>query len=74
MLLRMKWEQYCLTASQRPIGYASSTLLAAEKKYSQTEKEGLACIFGVKQFHSFLFGHQFFLYTDQESLLGHPVR
>ena len=43
--------------SERPIGYASRTLPAAERNYSQIEKEGLACVFGVKHFHSYLFGH-----------------
>ena len=28
------------------------------------EKEGLACIFGIKKFHSYLFGHPFTIYTD----------
>lgn len=50
--------------SERPIGYVSRTLSAAEVNYSQIEKEGLACVFGVKKFHSYLYGHPFTLYTD----------
>ena len=36
--------------SERPIAYTSRTLLKAECNYSQLEKEGLACVFGVKSF------------------------
>ena len=43
--------------SERPIGYVSRTLNTAERNYSQLEKEGLACVFGVKRFYSYLFGH-----------------
>lgn len=42
--------------SEHPIGYVSWTLSSAEKNYSQPEKEGLACVFGV---HSYLFGVPF---------------
>ena len=36
---------------ERPITYASQTLISAEQGYSQLEKEGLAIVFGVKKFH-----------------------
>ena len=32
------------------------------------EREGLACIFGIKKFHSYLFGRPFRLYTDNLAL------
>ena len=55
---------------EKPIGYASRTLNKAERNYSQLEKEGLSCVFGVKHFYSYLFGHPFELFTDHKPLLG----
>ena len=55
--------------SERPIAYASRSLSESEKKYSQIEKEGLACVFGVKRFHQYLFGHHFTLVTDHKPLV-----
>ena len=56
--------------SERPIGYASHSLSAAQRKYSQLEREALALVFAVKRFHSFLFGHHFELVTDHQPLLA----
>ena len=38
--------------SEKPIGFVSWILTESEKQYSQLEKEGLACIFAAKKFHS----------------------
>ena len=54
--------------SEKPTGFVSKTLSKPEKQYSQIEKDGLACIYGVKRFHSYLFGHKFVLQTDHQPL------
>ena len=56
--------------TERPIAYASRTLNPAERNYSQIEKEGLSCVFGIKRFYSYLFGHRFTLITDHKPLLS----
>ncbi len=55
--------------SEQPIGFVSRTLSSAERNYSQIEREGLACAFGVKKFHSYIFGHPFTLITDHKPLI-----
>ncbi len=56
--------------SERPIAFASRTLTPVERRYVQIKREGLACVFGVKKFHSYLFGRQFTLQTDNKPLLS----
>uniref|UniRef100_A0A1X7VNS7 Reverse transcriptase domain-containing protein n=1 Tax=Amphimedon queenslandica TaxID=400682 RepID=A0A1X7VNS7_AMPQE len=41
---------------ERPVAFASRTMTATEKNYSQLEKEALAIVFGVKKFHQNLYG------------------
>ena len=57
-------------SSERPIAFASRTLSTAEKKYSQMEKEALACVFGVKKFHCYIYGRHFSLISDHKPLLS----
>ena len=56
--------------TERPISYASRTLSLAEKNYSQLDKEAAAVMFGVRKFHTYLYGRRFKIYTDHKTLLG----
>ena len=51
------------------VQHASGALTAAEQRYSQPDREGLAIIFAVTKFHRMLFGRHFLLQTDHQPLL-----
>ena len=57
--------------SQKPIAYASRTLMTVEMAYAQIEWEGLALVFGVCCFHQYLYGRSFTLVTNHQSLQEH---
>ena len=52
----------------RPIAFASWTLMPSKRNYAQIEKEALALIFEVCKFHSYLYSWQFTLVTDNKPL------
>lgn len=64
--------------SERPVSFASRSLNAAEKRYSQIQKEATAIVFGVRKFHQYLYGRSspFVLRTDHKPLTSifHPER
>ncbi|XP_063371511.1 uncharacterized protein K02A2.6-like [Cydia amplana] len=57
------------SATERPIAYSSRVLNAAEKSYSQIEREALSIIYGVRKFHQYLYGRRFILRTDHKPLV-----
>ncbi|UYV72243.1 K02A2.6-like, partial [Cordylochernes scorpioides] len=60
---------HIIEGQERPIMFASRTLLEAEQNYSQIEKEALAIIYGVTKFHQFIYGRKFILITDHKPLV-----
>ena len=56
--------------SFKPIMYGSSALSPVQKRYSQTEREGLAVLWGCEHFNHYLFDRQFTVGTDHKPLLN----
>lgn len=54
---------------ERVIMFASKTLADVERRYSQTEKEALAIVWGVERFQYYLQGCHFTLITDHKPLV-----
>ena len=58
-----------ITQQGRPVAYASRTLTATERRYSQIEKECLAVVFGTHRFDQYLRGRESVTaYTDHKPL------
>lgn len=51
--------------AERPVAFSSRRLTAAEKSYSQFDKEALAVVFGVLKFHQYVWGRLFVVFTSQ---------
>jgi len=54
--------------TERPIAFASRTLLPSERNYAQIEREALSLVFGTQKFHQYIYGRQFTLITDHRPL------
>ena len=57
-----------LTQEGRVISYGSRALNDVETRYSQTEREALAVIWGCEHFHLYLFGQEFTIISDHKPL------
>lgn len=55
---------------ERHIEFASRTLSKAEQTYSQSDKEGLAIVYGVNKFHKYIYGRHVTILTDHKPLQG----
>ena len=55
--------------TEQPIVFTCRTLSSSERGYAQLEREALARINGVQQFHKYLIGRNFTLVTDHRPLL-----
>ena len=53
---------------ERVVAFASSTLSDAQRRYSVTEREALACVWSVEKWHRYLWGNEFVLKTDHQAL------
>ena len=54
----------------RPVMYASRSLLAAEERYSNIERELLGVVFGLERMHNMIFGAPVEVQTDQQPLVS----
>ncbi|MCG7866506.1 MAG: hypothetical protein JAY74_09055 [Candidatus Thiodiazotropha taylori] len=59
-----------LAQDGKVVCYASRALTDVEQRYSQTDREMLAVVYGVEHFHLYLFASDFRVVTDHKPLLG----
>ena len=55
--------------SDKPIAYTSRSLSTVERKYLQMDKEALTILFGISEFHHYLYGRHFIIYSDHKPLM-----
>ncbi len=58
-----------LTQKNKPVIYVSRSLSAAEKNYSNVEREALAAVWGITRLRHLLLGRKFTLVSDHRPLL-----
>ena len=55
--------QVSADGQERPVAFASRALTPAERKYSASEREALACIWACEKWNFYLYGRKFTLVT-----------
>ena len=58
-----------MSQDNKIIAHASRALSLVEQRYSQTERECLAIVWGIEHFHLYLFGKPFTLFSDHKPLI-----
>ena len=53
---------------EKVVAFASSTLNSAQRRYSVSEREGLACVWACEKWHKYVWGQDFVLRTDHAAL------
>ena len=57
-----------INGEERPVAFASRALSPAERNYSATKREALACLWACERWHYYLYGRRFLLQTDHQAL------
>ena len=65
-VLSHKWPN----SMERPLAFVSRSLNDTEKKYAQIDRQALAFVFEVEEFHKYIFGQPFTLLTDHNLCWG----
>ncbi|KAL0148840.1 hypothetical protein M9458_055849 [Cirrhinus mrigala] len=58
-----------LVQDNRPIAFGSKTLTECQSRYSKIEREMLAIVYGMQQYHTYLYGKSFIVVTDHKPLV-----
>lgn len=58
------------TGQESLIAYVSRSLSKAKRNYSQTDREALAIIYGVKKVHQYVYSRPMTIIADHKPLLG----
>ena len=58
------------TGDKHVVAYASKSLTAVEQRYSQTEREALAVVWGCEYYHLYIYGKPVTVNTDHKPLMA----
>ena len=58
----------CLLQDNKPISYASRSLISSEENYANIERELLAIVYACERFHQYTYGYNVIVHTDHKPL------